>query len=77
LATHNVVYRDDGFELPAAGVAVPVTAKGARLGSLVCVPVPRVGISITRRKTAVVAAHILGLAMTADPRATRRRPRKP
>lgn len=73
----NVVYRDEGFELPEDGVSIPVTAKGARLGSLVCLPVPHVGIGITRRKTAVVAAHVLGLAMVADPRSTRRTPRKP
>ncbi len=77
LSVSNVTYRDEGFELPSDGVAIPVAAKGARLGSLVCVPVPGVGIGLTRRKTAVVAAHILGLAMVADPRSTRRRPRKP
>lgn len=77
LTTSHITYRDEGFELPADGVSIPVAAKGSRFGSLVCVPVPDVGIGITRRKTAVVAAQILGLAMIADPQSTRRRLRKP
>lgn len=72
----GLVYRDDGFELPAGGVSIPVVAQGSRLGSIVCVPEAKVGIGITRRKTAVVAAHILGLAMASDGRLMNRKTRE-
>jgi hypothetical protein len=68
----HLVHRDDGFELPPGGVAIDVSARGQRLGSLVCVPEAGVGVGITRRKTAVVAGHILGLAIVASGPATRR-----
>lgn len=66
LSGPRVVHRGDGFELPHDGVLIPVEARGTRLGALVCMPVPGDGISLARRRTAVVAARILGLAMTAD-----------
>lgn len=68
----NPVYRDEGFELPAEGVAIAVAAHGQHLGWLVCTPAPGVGVGLTRRKTAVAAAHILGLAMAGEPRQPRR-----
>jgi hypothetical protein len=62
--------------LPSDGVAIPVTAKGHRLGSILCVPEPGVGLGLTRRKTAVVAAHILGLAIASDGALMRRKARE-
>ena len=40
LSTSHMVHRGDGFELPPDGVLMPVTARGERFGSLVCMPVP-------------------------------------
>jgi hypothetical protein len=76
LSSPNPVFRDDGFELPANGVCIGVGARGHDLGWLVCVPEPGVGIGLTRRQTAVAVAHVLGLAMAAEP-AKPRRPRRP
>lgn len=73
----SIVYRDDGFELPAEGVSIPVLVKGKHVGSFVCVPQAGVGVGLKRRKTAVAAANLLGLALAADPVALRRKPRKP
>jgi hypothetical protein len=73
----EVVFRDDGFELPADGVAIPVLVKGKKVGCFVCLPQPNVGVGLKRRKTAVAAANLLGLALAADPVALRRTPRKP
>jgi hypothetical protein len=61
-----LVHRRDGFQLPQQGVAIAVTAAGQRLGALICKPTPGVGIDIARRRTAVAAAHILGLAIVAS-----------
>jgi hypothetical protein len=66
-----LIHRRDGFQLPEHGVTIPVTAAGQQLGSLVCTPVPGVGIGLSRRRTAVAAAHILGLAMVARPASPR------
>jgi hypothetical protein len=63
----TLVHRRDGFQLPQEGVAIAVTAAGQPLGSLVCTPIPGVGVGISRRRTAVAAAHILGLALIANP----------
>lgn len=60
-----LIHRRDGFQLPEHGVTIPVTAAGHRLGWLICLPVPGVGVGLTRRRTAVAAAHILGLAIVA------------
>ena len=72
-----MVFRDDGFELPPGGVAIPVLVRGQRVGAFVCLPKPGVGVGLKRRKTAVAAANLLGLALAADPVALRRKPRKP
>lgn len=69
----RLVHRDDGFELPFDGVAIAVSAKGRRLGSLVCLPDEGVGIGITRRRTAVVAAHILAIGLAGEAQPKRRR----
>jgi hypothetical protein len=61
-----VVHRADGFQLPEH-VAIAVTASGKQLGALVCTSKPGVGIDLARRRTAVAAAHILGLAIAANP----------
>lgn len=58
-------HRRDGFLLPQHGMAIPVTAAGDRVGSLVCIPLPGVGVDLPRRRTAVALAHILGLAVVA------------
>ncbi len=73
----NIVFRDDGFELPADGVAIAVSVRGRRVGSFVCLPQPGVGIGLKRRKTAVAAANLLGLALASDAEALRRPPRTP
>jgi K+-sensing histidine kinase KdpD len=62
LPTSDVVFRDDGFELPADGVAIPVEAKGTRFGSFVCLPNAHVGIDLKRREMAVAAVHVFALA---------------
>ena len=73
----KIVFRDDGFELPADGVAIAVSVRGRRVGSFVCLPEPGIGVGLKRRKTAVAAANLLGLALAADPVALRRKPRNP
>ena len=65
LPRERLIYRREGFVLPARGLAIAVTAAGQRLGSFVCMPSPGVGVGLTHRRTAVAAAHILGLAMVA------------
>jgi hypothetical protein len=69
----HLVHRAEGFELPFTGIAIPVSAKGRRLGSLVCLPEPDVGIGITRRRTAVVAAHVLAIAVAGEAQPKRHR----
>ena len=61
--------REGGFELPLDGFAVPVDAHGERLGSLVCLPWPGVGVGADRCRSAVAVAAVLGLAIAASPRA--------
>jgi hypothetical protein len=56
-------YGHGGFELPADGVAVPVTHRGVEVGRLVLVPTPGVGVTVERRLAAVVIADQLGTAL--------------
>jgi hypothetical protein len=58
-------FRDDGFELPAVGFALPVRAAGAVLGHLICTPAVGRGVSLDERRVAVALADELGLAMAA------------
>lgn len=60
-----LVHHKDGFQLPQNGFAIPAIAAGERVGALVCVPVPGVGVDAARRRTAVALAHILALAIVA------------
>ena len=62
LPTSGAVYRDDGFELPPEGIAIPVEAKGQHFGAFVCLPKPQVGIDLKRREMAVAAVHVFALA---------------
>jgi len=65
-----VYQKPGGFELPQAGFALPVPWRGRTLGYLAATPVPSVGISVERRRVAVVMAEVLGLALAAEPAAT-------
>jgi hypothetical protein len=56
-------FTHDGFELPDAGVAVPVTAYGQRYGTLVCRTTPGAGVSIESRAAAAALGEVLGMAM--------------
>ena len=60
-------FHDGGFELPAAGIAIPVLSRGDLVGYLVCEPTPGAAVSIARRRAAVALADLLGAAMAADP----------
>jgi hypothetical protein len=64
------VYHDGGFELPARGVAIPVTAAGVVRGHLVCTPRRGIAISLLRRRTAVSLAGLLGAALSTTDRRT-------
>jgi K+-sensing histidine kinase KdpD len=66
LPAGNFVHRRDGFQLPER-LAIEVTARGKAVGSLVCVAKPGVGVDVARRRAALAAAHVLGLAMAAAP----------
>lgn len=58
------VHLDDGFALPAGGFTIPVRTDGVTLGWLVCTPaVPQVGVSLDRRRTALVLADHLALGL--------------
>lgn len=58
------VHLGDGFVLPPDGFTIPVRANGQNFGSLVCRPVRHaVGVSGDRRRTAIVLADHLGLAL--------------
>jgi K+-sensing histidine kinase KdpD len=58
------IHLEDGFALPAGGFTIPVRADGRSFGGLVCSPSqPARGISIDRRRTALVLADHLGLAL--------------
>ena len=58
------VHIGHGFALPAEGVSIAVRNGGRILGWLVCEPKPGlVGISLDRRRTAVVFADHLGLVL--------------
>jgi len=52
-----------GFELPASGVAVPVTNDGQRVGQFVLVPSPHHGVSLLDRQLAVLVADVVAPAM--------------
>lgn len=58
-------FADDGFELPAGGIAIAVEAHGTRYGTLVCSPVPGRGIGVEQRRSAAALGHVLGLALAA------------
>jgi hypothetical protein len=53
-----------GFELPADGIAIEITNHRNHVGYLLCIPRPKVGVSMGARRTAVDLAEILGLAMS-------------
>jgi Domain of unknown function (DUF4118) len=61
-------FREDGFELPEGGFALPVRANGAVLGHLDCVPSGFRGVSLEQRRVAVALADELGLALAAGGR---------
>jgi hypothetical protein len=61
------VYRDGGFELPDAGLVIPVLGRGTPLGYLNCTPTPRTPVSIGRRRAAVTLADLLGAALVVQP----------
>lgn len=59
------VHLGDGFVLPAGGFTIAVRAQGQGLGWLVCQPAPTAtGISRDRRRTALILADHLGLAIS-------------
>lgn len=60
-------YHDGGFELPSAGIAIPVLNRGDLVGFLVCEPTPGVPVSIARRRAAVALADLLGAAISDNP----------
>jgi hypothetical protein len=55
--------RGSGFELPAAGVELPVRGQGRVLGRFVLEPTPAVGVSLEQRVVAVALADLVGLAL--------------
>lgn len=58
------VHLGDGFALPTEGVAIEVRAEGGTLGWLVGRPAARpMGISLDRRRAALILADHLGLAL--------------
>ena len=57
-------FTHDGFELPEAGVAVPVTAYGRRYGTLVGRTTPGAGVSIEDRAAAAALGEVLGMALS-------------
>lgn len=61
------IHLGDGFALPADGFTIAVRANGRNLGWLVCTPAqPARGISRDRRRTALILADHLGLALAQD-----------
>ena len=55
-----------GFELPSAGVSVPVEYGDETLGHIVLVPAGHTGTSIDTRRAAVALADQLAVSMTMD-----------
>jgi K+-sensing histidine kinase KdpD len=53
----------EGFEFPPGGVDVGVSYAGARLGTLVLIPHPGVGVSSKQRKVALALADLLASAL--------------
>jgi len=63
-AVRRRVFRGEGFELPPAGVAVPVRLGGEVIGYLHGVPRPDLGVSIDRRRAAVTIGAMLAAAIS-------------
>jgi hypothetical protein len=57
----------DGFELPSDGVDLPVSFAGARLGTLVLVPQPGIGVSVDQRRVALALADLLASGLARGP----------
>ena len=66
LVDAQLVYHDEGFELPGPAFAIPVEGFGQQFGELVCVPRPDVGVDVSNRRTAVALAGVLGLTLGAS-----------
>ncbi len=64
-------FRDDGFELPAEGVELPVYGRGQLLGRFVLEPIPGIGVTLERRVVAVAIADQVGGALAAPATARR------
>jgi hypothetical protein len=60
-----VVVGNGGFELPEAGVEIPVRGGGTELGRLVCLPTPGTAVRIEQRIAAVALADHLGSVLAA------------
>ena len=58
-------YRDEGFELSAEGVELPVYGRGQQLGRFVLEPTAGVGVSLEQRVVAVAIADQVGAALAA------------
>lgn len=65
LDTRVLRFRDNGFELPAEGVELPVYGRGQQLGRFVLDPKPGVGVSLEQRVVAVALADQVGAALAA------------
>lgn len=66
-APYRYLHEGDGFALPAEGITVAVRSGPRTFGWLVCRPTdPDAGISADRRRTALVLADHLALAMASD-----------
>jgi hypothetical protein len=59
-------FKDEGFELPEGGFALPVRANASVLGHLFCLPAGFRGVSLEQRRVAVALADELGLALAAN-----------
>lgn len=64
LDVHEHRFTREGFELPTAGVELPVYARGHQVGRFVLEPSPGVGISRERRVIAVAVADQVGAALS-------------
>jgi hypothetical protein len=64
VSTDRHRYTLDGFELPRAGVALPVLARGRPVGRFVLVPTPGTGVSLERRIVAIALADQAGAALS-------------
>jgi hypothetical protein len=59
------VFHDGDFELPRAGIAIPVLRRGEVVTHLVCEPTPGTVVSLARRRAAVTVADLLGASLAA------------